>query len=172
MSNMARTSSGLMSQTSDLFKMLADDKCHAILKTIASSVDRRMGEEIEVKGIDSMNTASLTKLGQKAYHERLLLLIKTDLITERKIAIQSNKTNNANKAHRYMLTEKGQEVYDACTTIEDAINIKPKLKALDSLLEISHLQDTTEADEIKKRLTDTLIDNHKLNDCLKNRIQQ
>ena len=71
-----------------------------------------------------------------------------------------------------MLTEKGQEVYDACTTIEDAINIKPKLKALDSLLEISHLQDTTEADEIKKRLTDTLIDNHKLNDCLQNRIRQ
>ena len=172
MSNMARTSFGLMSQTSDLFKMLADDKCHAILKTIGSGVNRRMGEEIEVKGIDSMNTASLTKLGQKAYHERLLLLIKTDLITERKIAIQSNKTNNANKAHRYMLTEKGQEVYDACTTIEDAINIKPKLKALDSLLEISHLQDTIEADEIKKRLTDTLIDNHKLNDCLQNRIRQ
>ena len=119
-----------------------------------------------------MNKASLTKLGQKAYHERLLFLIKTDLITERKIAIESNKTNNANKAHRYMLTEKGQEVYDACTTIEDAINIKPKLKALDSLLEISHLQNTIEADEIKKRLTDTLIDNHKLNDCLQNRIRQ
>ena len=172
MSNMARTSFGLMSQTSNLFKMLSDDKCHVILKTIASGGNRRRGEEIEVKEIDSMNTTSLTKLGQKAYDERLLLLIKTDLITERKIAIQSNKTNNANKAHRYMLTEKGQEVYDACTTIEDAINIKPKLKALDSLLEISHLQDTTEADEIKKRLTDTLIDNHKLNDCLQNRIRQ
>ena len=172
MSNMARISFGLMSQTSDLFKMLSDDKCHVILKTIASGGNRRRGEEIEVKEIDSMNTTSLTKLGQKAYHERLLLLIKTDLITERKIAIQSNKTNNANKAHRYMLTEKGQEVYNACTTIEDAINIKPKLKALDSLLEISHLQNTTEADEIKKRLTDTLIDNHELNDCLQNRISQ
>jgi hypothetical protein len=172
MSNMARTSFGPLSQTSDLFKVLSDDKCHAILKTIGSGGNRRRGEEIEVKGIDSMNTASLTKLGEKAYHERLLLLIKADLIKERKIAIQSNKTNNANKAHRYMLTEKGQEVYDACTTIEDAINIKPKLKALDSLLEISHLQDTIETEEIKKRLTDTLIDNHKLNDCLQNRIRQ
>ena len=166
MSNMARTSFGLMSQTSDLFRMLSDDKCHAILKTIAISMKRR-GEEIqEVKGIDSINTVNLTKLGQKVYHERLLLLIKTDLVTERKIEIQNNKTNTVNKDNSYMLTEKGQKVYDACTTIEDAISIKPKLKALDSLLETSHLQDTREADEIKKRLTDALIDNHKLNDCL------
>jgi hypothetical protein len=50
-----------------------------------------------------------------------------------------------------MLTEKGKEVYDACITIEDAINIKPKLKALDYLLETSHLQNTAEADEIKKK---------------------
>ena len=65
-----------------------------------------------------------------------------------------------------MLTKKGQEFYDAYITIENAINIKPKLKALASLLETSHLQNTPEADEIKKRLIDALIDNHKLNDCL------
>ena len=65
-----------------------------------------------------------------------------------------------------MLTKKGQEFYDACITIENAINIKPKLKALDSLLETSHLQNNPEPDEIKKRLTDASIDNHKLNDCL------
>jgi hypothetical protein len=164
---MARTSFGLMSQTSDLFKVLSDDKCHFILKTIGSGVNRRRGEEIqEVKGIDSINTVSLTKLGQKAYHERLSLLIKTDLITERKIEIQNNKTNTVNKDNGYMLTEKGQKLYDACTTIEDAISIKPKLKALDSLLETSNLQETREADEIKKRLTDALIENHKLNDSL------
>ena len=168
---MARISFGPIHQSSDLFRMLSDDKCHAILKTIAISMNKR--EEIEeVNGIDSKNTASLTKLGQKAYHERLLSLIKNDLIAERKIEIQTNQTNSANKVNSYTLTEKGQEVYDACTTIEDAINIKPKLKALDSLLEISHLQNTIEADEIKKRLTDTLIDNHKLNDCLQNRIRQ
>ena len=168
---MARISFGPIRQSSDLFRMLSDDKCHAILKTIGSGVNRRRGEEIGVKGIDSMNKASLTKLGQKAYHERLLSLIKNDLIAERKIEIQTNQTNSANKVNSYTLTEKGQEVYDACTTIEDAINIKPKLKALDSLLEISHLQNTIEADEIKKTLTDTLIDNHKLNDCLQNRIR-
>ena len=168
---MARTSFGSIRQSSDLFRMLSDDKCHAILKTIAISMNPR-GEEIEeAKGIDSKNTASLTKLGQKAYHERLLSLIKNDLVTERKIEIQTNKTNTANKVNSYTLTEKGQEVYDACTTIEDAINIKPKLKALDSLLETFRLQNTTKADEIKKRLTDALIDNHKLNDSLKNRIR-
>lgn len=162
---MARTSFGLMSQTSDLFRMLSDDKCHAILKTIAISMKRR--EEVEeLNGIDNMNTVSLMKLGKKAYQERLLRLIKTDLISERKIEIQNNKTNTGNKANSYMLTKKGQEFYDACITIENAINIKPKLKALDSLLETSHLQNTPEADEIKKRLTDALIDNHKLNDCL------
>lgn len=162
---MARTSFGLMSQTSDLFRILSDDKCNAILKTIAISMKRR--EEVEeLNGIDNMNTVSLTKLGKKAYQERLLRLIKTDLISERKIEIQNNKTNTGNKANSYMLTKKGQEFYDACITIENAINIKPKLKALDSLLETSHLQNTPEADEIKKRLTDALIDNHKLNDCL------
>ena len=162
---MARTSFGLMSQTSDLFRILSDDKCNAILKTIAISMKRR--EEVEeLNGIDNMNTVSLMKLGKKAYQERLLRLIKTDLISERKIEIQNNKTNTGNNANSYMLTKKGQEFYDACITIENAINIKPKLKALDSLLETSHLQNTPEADEIKKRLTDALIDNHKLNDWL------
>ena len=71
-----------------------------------------------------------------------------------------------------MLTEKGKEVYDACITIEDAINIKPKLKALDSLLETSHLQNTAEADEIKKRLIDALVDNQRLNDSLQNGLRQ
>ena len=162
---MARTSFGLMSQTSDLFRILSDDECNAILKTIAISMKRRKEVE-ELNGIDNMNTVSLMKLGKKAYQERLLRLIKTDLISERKIEIQNNKTNTGNKANSYMLTKKGQEFYDACITIENAINIKPKLKALDSLLETSHLQNTPEADEIKKRLTDALIDNHKLNDCL------
>jgi hypothetical protein len=67
-----------------------------------------------------------------------------------------------------MLTEKGKEVYDACITIEDAINIKPK----HSLLETSHLQNTAEADEIKKKLIDALVDNQRLNDSLQNGIRQ
>src|SRR6187402_2613097 len=114
MSNMARISFGPIRQSSDLFRILSDDKCHAILKTIAISMNKR--EEIEeVNGIDSKNTASLTKLGQKAYHERLLSLIKNDLIAERKIEIQTNQTNSANKVNSYTLAEKGQEVYDACT---------------------------------------------------------
>ena len=82
MSNMARTPFGLMSQTSELFRMLSDNKCHAIFNTVAISMKRRVDEVEEGKGIDSMNTVSLTKLGQKAYQESLLSLIKTDLIAE------------------------------------------------------------------------------------------
>jgi hypothetical protein len=70
-----------------------------------------------------------------------------------------------------MLTEQGQEVYDACTTIEDAIGLKPKLKALEALFERSNLQNTTIAeDETKKKLIDTVIDNHKIKDSLQNQV--
>jgi hypothetical protein len=54
MSNMGRTPFGLMSQTSELFRMLSDNKCHAIFNTVATSMKRRVDEVEEGKGIDSM----------------------------------------------------------------------------------------------------------------------
>jgi hypothetical protein len=54
MSNMARTPFGLMSQTSELFRMLSDNKYHAIFNAVAISMKRRVDEVEEGKGIDSM----------------------------------------------------------------------------------------------------------------------
>jgi|ERR671919_1034664 hypothetical protein len=100
----------------------------------------------------------------------LLCLIKTGLVTKRKreIETQSNNTNVDNKGPRYMLTEPGWEVYDACATLKDAINDRPKLQALESLFERSNLQQNNAIaeDETKRKLIDTVIDNHKVKDCL------
>ena len=172
MSSLPTASFDLARQTSDLLKILSDEKNFAIFKTIAINTDRKWKVKKEKEeGIDSRNIVGQTKHHTKAYNESLSQLIKTDLVTEGKKEIQSNNTNITNKDHRYMLTEQGQEVYDACTTIEDAIGIKPKLKALESLFERSDLQNTTIAeDETKKKLIDTVIDNHKVKDSLQNRV--
>jgi hypothetical protein len=172
MSSLPTASFDLARQTSDLLKILSDEKNFAIFKTIANNTDRKWKVKKEKEeGIDSRNIVGQTKHHNKAYNESLSQLIKTDLVTERKKEIQSNNIKITNKARRYMLTEQGQEVYDACTTVEDAIGIKPKLKALESLFERSGLQNTTIAeDEIKKKLIDTVIDNHKIKDSLQNQV--
>jgi hypothetical protein len=173
MSSLPTASFDIARQTSDLLKILSDEKNFAIFKTIAINTDRKWKVEKEKEeGIDSRNiVVGQTKHHDKAYNERLSQLIKTDLVTEGKKEIQSNNTNITNKDRRYMLTEQGQEVYDACTTVEDAIGIKPKLKALESLFERSSLQNTTIAeDETKKKLIDTVIDNHKIKDSLQNQV--
>ena len=175
MSNWLHAPYDMVRQTSDLLKLLSDDRSFAIFKTIAiytdrskQRVEREMGKE-KVEGIDSRNIISHTKLSQKAFNEKLLCLIKTGLVSKRKrkIEIQSNNTNVANKGPRYMLTEPGWEVYDACATLKDAINDKPKLQALESLFERSNLQQNNAiAEETKRKLIDTVIDNHKVKDCL------
>jgi hypothetical protein len=172
MSSLPTASFDMARQTSDLLKILSDEKDFAIFKTIAINTDRKWKVEKEKEeGIDGRNIVGQTKNGNRAYNERLSRLIKTDLVTEEKKEILSNNTKITNKDHRYMLTEQGQEVYDACTTIEDAIGIKPKLKALEALFERSNLQNTTIAeDETKKKLIDIVIDNHKIKDSLQNQV--
>lgn len=174
MSNWPNALSDKAKPTSDLFRVLSDDKSFAIFKTIAINTDRSRGREgktgkMNQRGIDSRYIVSQKKLGRKAYNERLLCLIRAGLVTERKTEMQSNKTN---KDHRYYtLTKQGQEVYDACLTIEYAINNIPKLRALESLFERYNLQDIATAnDETKNKLIDTLIDNHKVKDCLQDRV--
>jgi hypothetical protein len=174
MSNWPDALSDKAKPTSNLLRVLSDDKSFAIFKTIAINTDRSGGRQgktgkMNERGIDSRYIVSQTKLGRKAFNERLLCLIRTGLVTERKTEMQSNKTN---KDHRYYtLTKQGQEVYDACLTIEYAINNRPKLRALESLLERYNLQDIATAnDETKNKLINTLIDNHKVKDSLQDRV--
>ena len=171
-SNLAKSRFDTISRTSDLFRMLSDNKCFAILKTIAANKKGRGGEEVKKeKGIGSMNmVVSLTELGHNEPRKELLKLIKADLVAERKIETQNDNPNINTSADKtrscYILTEQGQEVYDACAIVEDAINIEPKLKTLESLFET--LPNHTEAGEIKGKLVDGLIDNYRIKDSLQN----
>ena len=57
----------------------------------------------------------------------------------------------------------------SCATIEDALYIEPKLKILELLFET--LPNHTQAGEIKGKLVDALIDNHRIKDSLQNGIR-
>ena len=84
----------------------------------------------------------------KQYYSRMSALLKAGLLKR--------------KSGRYNLTAFGKIVYDAQATIENAINNFWKLKAVDSIIEIS---DEVPKEEFNK-IVDILIDNYQIKDSL------
>jgi hypothetical protein len=159
MYNLESSPPDMIRHTADLFKVLSDDKSFIIFRNIAINTKKGGENETEME-------LGLPNLGKKSYQKSLLFLIKSNLIAESKREAQNDNTDIPRKHHRYELTEHGQEVYRACSAIEDAVYFNPKLKVLDSLLET--VQNNLETDETKARLIDVLIDNHRLKDKLRN----
>ena len=84
----------------------------------------------------------------KQYYSRMSALLKAGLVKR--------------KSGRYNLTAFGKVVYDAQATIENAINNYWKLKAVDSIIEISEEAPKEEFNKI----VDILIDNQQIRDSL------
>jgi hypothetical protein len=125
-----------MTSVVETVKAISKEEALIIFKTIA------LGK------IEGNIVRSKTKLTSKQYYSRMSALLKAGLVKR--------------KSGRYNLTAFGKIVYDAQATIENAINNFWKLKAVDSIIEIS---DEVPKEEFNK-IVDILIDNYQIKDSL------
>jgi len=132
---MSRTA-GCMISVAGTLNAISNEKALIVLKTIA------LGK------VDGNIVRSKTKLTSKQHYSRMSALLKAGLVKR--------------KSGRYNLTAFGKVVYDAQATIENAINNYWKLKAVDSIIEIS---DELPKEEFNK-IVDILIDNQQIKDRL------
>jgi DNA-binding HxlR family transcriptional regulator len=132
---MSRTTS-CMTSVVETLKAISNEKALIVLKTVA------LGK------VDGNMVRSKTKLSSKQYYSRMSALLKAGIVKR--------------KSGRYNLTTFGKVVYDAQATIENAINNYWKLKAVDSIIEISEEAPKEEFNKI----VDILIDNHQIKDSL------
>jgi hypothetical protein len=125
-----------MTSVVETIKAISKEEALIIFKTIA------------LEKVEGNIVRSKTKLTRKQYYSRMSALLKAGLLKR--------------KSGRYNLTAFGKVVYDAQATIENAINNYWKLKAVDSIVEIS---DELPKEEFNK-IVDILIHNHQIKDSL------
>ena len=124
------------SQTSaTVLRTIADDKSMELFKTIAQGT------------IDSENLKNKAKLTRKQYYSRLSRMTKAGLVRK--------------KSGKYLLTAFGKIVYDAQTTVENALTSYWKLRAIDSLEMSNELPK-----EEQQKLIDALLDNQEIKGIL------
>jgi predicted transcriptional regulator len=121
--------------TASVLRTIGDDKSMDIFKTIAQGT------------IDSENLKSKTKLTRKQYYSRLSRMTKAGLVRK--------------KSGKYLLTAFGKVVFDAETTVENALESYWKLRAIDSLEMSNELPK-----EEQQKLIDALLDNQELRGIL------
>jgi DNA-binding HxlR family transcriptional regulator len=124
-----------MTSVVETIKAISKEEALIIFKTIA------LGK------VEGNIVRSKTKLTSKQYYSRMSALVKAGIVKR--------------KSGRYNLTAFGKVVYDAQATIENAINDYWKLKAVDSIVEIS--SDELPKEEFNK-IVDILIHNHQIKD--------
>jgi predicted transcriptional regulator len=124
------------SQTSaTVLRTIADEKSLELFKTIAQG------------DIDSETLKGKTKLTRKQYYSRLSRMTKVGLVKK--------------KSGKYFLSAFGKIVYDAQTTVENALTNYWKLKAIDSLEMSNELPK-----EEQQKLIDALLDNQDIKGIL------
>ncbi len=121
--------------TANVLRTISDDKSMDIFKTIAEGT------------IDSENLKTKTKLTRKQYYSRLSRMTKAGLVRK--------------KSGKYLLTAFGKVVYDAESTVENALDSYWKLRAIDSLEMSNELPK-----EEQQKLIDALLDNQELKGIL------
>ena len=121
--------------TASVLRTIGDDKSMDIFKTIAQGT------------IDSENLKNRTKLTRKQYYSRLSRMTKSGLVRK--------------KSGKYLLTAFGKVVFDAESTVEDAIESYWKLRAIDSLEMSNELPK-----EEQRKLIDALLNNQGLKGIL------
>lgn len=118
-----------------VLKTVADDRSMELFRTIAQGM------------IDSESLKSKTKLTRKQYYSRLSRMTKAGLVRK--------------KSGKYLLTAFGKVVYDAQSTVDNALTNYWKLKAIDSLEMSNELPK-----EEQQKLIDALLDNAELKGIL------
>ena len=121
--------------TASVIKTIADDKSLELFRTISAGL------------IDSESLKDKTKLTRKQYYSRLSRMSKAGLVRK--------------KSGKYLLTAFGKIVYDAQSTVEDALVNYWKLKAIDSLETSNELPK-----EEQKKLIEALLDNQEIRGIL------
>jgi predicted transcriptional regulator len=118
-----------------VLRTIADDKSLELFKTIAQGT------------IDSESLKTRTKLTRKQYYSRLSRITKAGLVRK--------------KSGKYLLTAFGKIVFDAQTTVENALTSYWKLRAIDSLEMSNELPK-----EEQQKLIETLLDNQEIRGIL------
>lgn len=121
--------------TANVLRTISDDKSMDIFKTIAEGT------------IDSDDLKTKTKLTRKQYYSRLSRMTKVGLVRK--------------KSGKYLLTAFGKVVFDAESTVADALDSFWKLRAIDSLEMSNELPK-----EEQQKLIDALLDNQELKGIL------
>jgi len=119
----------------------------AVLRTIADDRSLELFKTIAQGTIDSETLKSKTKLTRKQYYSRLSRMTKTGLVRK--------------KSGKYLLTAFGKIVFDAQTTVENALTSYWKLRAIDSLEMSNELPK-----EEQQKLIDALLDNEEIKGIL------
>jgi len=118
-----------------------------VLRTIADDRSMELFRIIAQGTIDSDNLKSKTKLTRKQYYSRLSRMVKAGLVRK--------------KSGKYLLTAFGKIVYDAQTTVDNALVSYWKLRAIDSLEMSNELPK-----EEQQKLIDALLDNQEIKGIL------
>ena len=119
----------------------------AVLKTVADDRSMELFRTNAQGMIDSESLKGKTKLTRKQYYSRLSRMTKAGLVRK--------------KSGKYLLTAFGKVVYDAQSTVDNALTNFWKLKAIDSL----EMSNELPKDE-QQKLIDTLLDNPELKGIL------
>jgi len=126
--------------TRDIFNAIADEKALALFDAIAVSDD-----------CDSKILITKVRLSRKEYYMRISRLVKAGLA--------SRQTGT------YSLTMLGQIVYQAQLAIDHAVDISPKLKAVDMLKNSSNIPEGERNKVINFLLSNELSKNILLQRC-------
>jgi predicted transcriptional regulator len=122
-------------------------KMSSVLEAISDDASLELFKLVAQKGGTSQVLRSNMKITRKQYYSRLFKLVKFGLV----------KRND----NQYFLTTLGKVMYDAQTTIENALRDYWKIKAVDSLGIVDGIPD-----EEKKKLIETLINNQEIKNIL------
>jgi predicted transcriptional regulator len=119
----------------------------AVLRTISDDRSLELFKTIAQGTIDSESLKNKTKLTRKQYYSRLSRMTKAGLVRK--------------KSGKYLLTAFGKIVFDAQTTVENALTSYWKLRAIDSLEMSNELPK-----EEQQKLIDALLDNQEIKGIL------
>lgn len=126
-------------KVSDIFNALSDNASVELFKLVALANGNNSSSDV---------LRSKTNLTRKQYYSRLYRLTHCGLIKRRE--------------KRYFLTAFGRIVFNAQTTVDNAIDSYWKIRAIDSLGDVTSCIPAEE----QKRLVETLIPDHAIKNIL------
>lgn len=142
---------------SDIAAILSDEKTTVILKAICSL--NVAGERSNMNNDDILRLK--TNLTPRQYYSSIHKLIVSGLIRPRMYHVRGDECRS-DKSRSLTLTSIGQQICSFLKKLETGLNLKPKLRALDSLEMSGRF-----TKEEREKIIDTLIDDAHTKNALK-----